>query len=342
MRMGPSLALVLACLIFGAGFAHAQSWQMWVHSNGTITRFNTTEIDSITFVLADTTRPATPMIAASALDGHAVRVTWNAVGDDGLSGTAAAHDLRYATASGLPFESMTPVTLLPPQPAGAAESFDVPLGPGTTYWFVLRVTDEAGNSATSNEATAATPPTGPPHVVIAEVYGGGGQGSGTYDNDYVVLYNPTSVAKSLDNHTLQFAPAGATGWQIVGLSGRTIAPHAYFLIQLGGGSGGIPLPPADHVMPGNVTTAHGKVALMSNNAQISMLCPAPASPQLVDLMSYGVGGCYEGSGPAPQLSSFLAAIRLDQGCRDTDDNATDFIAGPPSPRNSASPTHICP
>ncbi len=342
MRTGLSLLLVLVCLAFGAGIAHAQVWEMWVHSNGEITKFRTSEIDSITFVLADTTHPATPTIVANALDGHTVRLSWTAVGDDDMSGTVAAHDLRYATSSGVAFESMTPVVLPPPQPPGSAESIDVPLDPGLTYSFVLRVTDESGNSATSNEATAATPPTGPTHIVIAEVYGGGGQGSGTYDNDFIVLYNPTSVAQSLNNYSVQFAPAGSTGWQFVGLGGKTIAPHGYFLIQLGGGSGGVPMPTPDHVMPGNLTTAQGKVALLSNTAQISSLCPPPASPQLVDLMSYGIGGCFEGSGPAPQLSSFLSAIRMDQGCRDMNDNATDFIAGPPTPRNSATPAHICP
>jgi hypothetical protein len=37
----------------------------------------------------------------------------------------------------------------------------------------------------------------------------------------------------------------------------------------------------------------------------------------------------------------LAALRADDGCADTDDNAADFTAAAQIPRNSASATHTC-
>src|SRR5262249_14363122 len=42
------------------------------------------------------------------------------------------------------------------------------------------------------------------------------------------------------------------------------------------------------------------------------------------------------------LSNTTAAIRAAGGCVDTDNNATDFAAGAPTPRNTASPLNPCP
>src|SRR6185436_12281622 len=45
---------------------------------------------------------------------------------------------------------------------------------------------------------------------------------------------------------------------------------------------------------------------------------------------------------APGLSNTTAALRADDGCTDSDDNASDFASGSPNPRNSSSPTNVCP
>ncbi|HKR58654.1 MAG TPA: DNA/RNA non-specific endonuclease, partial [Pyrinomonadaceae bacterium] len=51
--------------------------------------------------------------------------------------------------------------------------------------------------------------------------------------------------------------------------------------------------------------------------------------------------CFEGSGPVATLSNTTAALRKDDGCFDTDDNAKDFLIGGTNPRNSSSPFNDC-
>lgn len=95
---------------------------------------------------------------------------WTATGDDGNVGTAAAYDLRYSTARPDTttqatfttwWNAATVATGLPtPAVAGTAQSVTVtPTGgflPGTTYYFVFRARDEAGNwSPFSNVAFRA-------------------------------------------------------------------------------------------------------------------------------------------------------------------------------------------
>jgi uncharacterized repeat protein (TIGR01451 family) len=59
-------------------------------------------------------------------------------------------------------------------------------------------------------------------------------------------------------------------------------------------------------------------------------------------VGFGSANCFEGSGATPALSNQSAALRHDDGCQDTDDNAADFrVINPPTPRNSASPLNLC-
>jgi uncharacterized protein len=90
----------------------------------------------------------------------------------------------------------------------------------------------------------------------------------------------------------------------------------------------------------------GKVALVTGTTSLgcnggSTLCDGDQLARIIDLVGYGTANFYEGSGAAPTLSNTTAAFRADGGCSDTDDNAADFTAGPPAPRNTASPTNLC-
>ena len=50
------------------------------------------------------------------------------------------------------------------------------------------------------------------HVVISQVYGGGGGSAPvTYKRDYIELYNPTSAAVSLAGWSVQYGSATGTG-----------------------------------------------------------------------------------------------------------------------------------
>ncbi|MFQ5649738.1 MAG: GDSL-type esterase/lipase family protein [bacterium] len=89
-------------------------------------------------------------------------LTWRASGDDGNNGSAVRYDLRYSVNpinTEVDFQTATKVAGLPaPGPAGAPETVTVfDLQPETTYYFALKVLDEAGNpSLLSNVATGTT------------------------------------------------------------------------------------------------------------------------------------------------------------------------------------------
>lgn len=341
MRISIKAAIVLVSLLVPS-IAGAQAWQMRVHSHGTVSKFLQSDIDSVTFVLADTTRPAPAIISAVPAGPTSITLNWTAVGDDGNVGTAASYELRVSTSGGMPFDSMTVVPGLPfPSAAGTPEQFTVgSLFHGQNYCFRLKVTDESGNSSISNEACATT--AGQPQLVIAEVYGGAGATGSTYTQDYVVLFNQTTVAISLTGWSLQFTNATGTTWNNQPFTaGTSVAAHGYYLIAVGPTTTGLPLPTPDFSVGGNINTTAGKVALMATQSGIGgNTCPPVAIT--VDFVGYGnQADCAEGTA-APNLSATTSAIRLSQGCQDSNDNFADFFAGSPTPRNSSTSLHVCP
>ncbi len=92
---------------------------------------------------------------------RSVMLEWAATGDDGMSGTATAYDVRYSTA---PIDEtnfhLAARVANPPKPVapGVTQQFKVSgLAPLTTYYVALKVLDNVGNaSALSNLATATT------------------------------------------------------------------------------------------------------------------------------------------------------------------------------------------
>ncbi len=127
-------------------------------------------ISKATGAAPDTIRPAAAAIAVGALTDSTATLTWTAVGDDSLAGTATSYQVRYSTApiTVANFGSAT-VVANPPAPAaaGTAQSVVVRgLGRQVTYYFALRTVDEAGNtSALSNVPSATTPDTMPPSAI---------------------------------------------------------------------------------------------------------------------------------------------------------------------------------
>ncbi len=94
-------------------------------------------------------------------DAFSANLTWTATGDDGTNGTASGYEIRYAT-SQIDANNWDSTSVMPnaiaPQAASSTEQFTVSgLQPGTTYYFAIKVMDEAGNvSAISNGATRTT------------------------------------------------------------------------------------------------------------------------------------------------------------------------------------------
>ena len=120
---------------------------------------------------------AAPASAQTAADSS-VTVVWTATGDDGITGTATTYDLRYRTANITGTDTLTwwsgatSVSGMPaPRAAGSTDSMRVRgLSPLTTYYFALRVADEAANwSGFSNLATKTTSGDATPPSAIADL-----------------------------------------------------------------------------------------------------------------------------------------------------------------------------
>ncbi|MEH7334313.1 DUF4350 domain-containing protein [Neobacillus drentensis] len=184
------------------------------------------------------------------------------------------------------------------------------------------------------------------HVVISQVYGGGGNGSAVYTNDFIELYNPTDSDVSLDGWSVQWASGTGTTWAVNTLSG-TIKSHGYYLIQEAAGTTvkDKPLPTPDATGPFTMGAGSGKVVLVNKTTTVTGQYPT----EVVDFVGYGTGSVgYEGTGPTKTPSATLSAVRVPYAntapapglgnAWDSDDNATDFVTVTPTPRNSQSPT----
>jgi len=178
-----------------------------------------------------------------------------------------------------------------------------------------------------------------PDIVISQVYGGGGNSGSVYFNDFVELFNRGSVAVSVSGWSVQYASATGSSWQRTNLNGN-IEPGQHYLVQEAAGAGGTtPLPAPDATGSIAMSATSGKVALVTNQTDLSCgPAPAPAclpNAAIRDFVGYGSSAStFEGSGPTATLSNTSAALRADDGRVDTDNNAADFVTGAPTPRNS--------
>jgi|GEM_PF-850530 len=202
----------------------------------------------------------------------------------------------------------------------------------------ISVTTSNGTGASANSFTVYPSSVGP--VVISQVYGGGGASGASYTNDFVEIYNRSALAIDLTGYSLQYAAYNSlngTSWTTIPLSSTTIQPGKYYLIKLGSsGSSGTSLPAADLTYNLNISTNHGKVALVNNTTALTVSNPASLT-SVVDLVGYGSGtNGYEGSGPTSSLAANTAAMRQGYGSTDVGNNSTDFTTGTPNPRNSSS------
>lgn len=174
-------------------------------------------------------------------------------------------------------------------------------------------------------------------LTISQVFGGGGNSGATFQNDFIELYNDGTTNVDLSNHAVQYASSSGSSWSKTVLSG-SIAPGHYYLIQLAAGGSTAPaLPTPDLVGTTSMSASSGKVALTDTTTTLSGSNPIGFA-SIVDFVGYGSASAYEGSGSAPSLSSTDAAIRFGAGATDTDDNAADFAALLPAPRNSSTGT----
>jgi DNA/RNA endonuclease G (NUC1) len=205
---------------------------------------------------------------------------------------------------------------------------------GTTT-ITARTSNGIEGSATLRVAAGSLP-----DVVISQVYGGGGNSSAPYTHDFIELFNRGTTTVDLTGWRLHYASASGTTWNnTVNLPATTLVPGRYLLVELSGGSVGQPLPAPDASGAINMAAGSGKVVLTL--AAITLSGDCPSDPTVVDRVNYGTGNCGSAWGNTPTLSNTSAALRKDAGCQQTGSSSTDFVAGAPTPRNTASPRYAC-
>ncbi len=186
----------------------------------------------------------------------------------------------------------------------------------------------------SISAEAGTPTAN--HVVISQVYGGGGNSGAQYTNDFIELYNPTDSEVTLEGWSVQYAGKTQTfsdANKMTALSG-SIEAHGYYLIQEKAGSSSFAdLPTPDVIGEIAMAAKSGQVALVNSTTLISGI----SDGNVVDFIGYGNSTSNEANeyetAAAPTLSNSDAAVRKDSGV-DTDDNSADFEKEAPNPRSS--------
>jgi DNA/RNA endonuclease G (NUC1) len=210
-----------------------------------------------------------------------------------------------------------------------------------TATFTASLSDNVNTPATQvvniNVLPAGSTPN---HVVISQLYGGGGNSGATYTNDFIELFNPTASPVNMGGWSVQYSPATNTG-AFTGLQpiGGVIGPGEYFLISLAsGGAVGSPLPTANIVNNSgfNMSGTTGKIALVSNGGVLDGPCATTfTDPDIIDFVGYGTANCNEGGTNAPTPSNTTSDLRKNGGNTDTNVNGNDFLTGTPNPRRTS-------
>lgn len=215
------------------------------------------------------------------------------------------------------------------------------ISPGLKSLPVTIADDQSRSAGATINLTVLQPAPPADHVVISQVYGGGGNAGATYLNDFVELYNAGTSAFDLSGWSIQYASFDGSGWGSNKQPlGGVISPGEYYLVKLAsGGATGASLPAANVDGEINMSATTGKVALVSSFQALSGVCPL-ANPNLVDFVGYGSTAatpnfCYEGTANAPAGSNTTSVLRKNGGATDTNNNGNDFLAGAPNPRRTA-------
>lgn len=176
-----------------------------------------------------------------------------------------------------------------------------------------------------------------PDIVIAEVYGGGGNSGAPWRNDFIELYNRGASAVSLAGWSVQYASATGSTWQKTDLAGTVPAGGRYLVQEGTGGTAGTVLPAPDATGAIAMSATTGKVALRTSGTLLTCSTGCATQTGVRDFVGFGTSATsFEGTGPAPTLANTTSAQRAGSGATDTDANSADFTAAAPTPANSTS------
>ncbi|GAB2807851.1 endonuclease/exonuclease/phosphatase family protein [Actinocorallia aurea] len=176
-------------------------------------------------------------------------------------------------------------------------------------------------------------------LLIAEVYGGGGNSGSVLKSDFIELANKGTAPFDLTGYSLQYAPASpsaSTQWQVTPLSGSVAAGKRFLVKEADGGSAtavALPAPDVTGTIP--MAAGSGVVALVQGTAPLTCktLIDCAAVTTIKDLVGYGTAVIRETSATGTLANNASAGRR--EGLPDTDDNSADFLVQLPNPTNAA-------
>ena len=129
-------------------------------------------------------------------------------------------------------------------------------------------------------------------VVVAEVYGGGGNSGATLTNDFVELGNAGAAAADVTGWSVQYlpaAPSAASVWQVTPLTGTVAAGGRYLIQEAQGAGGSVPLPTPDATGTIAMAATAGTVAVVNTTTPLVCRTAADcaADTRIIDLVGYG-------------------------------------------------------
>lgn len=182
-----------------------------------------------------------------------------------------------------------------------------------------------------------------PHLLISQVYTGGGTQGASYKSKYIQILNATGESVNLKGWSIQYASDNGNFTGICTFpEERSFLNNRTLFIELYKGDSGnadIPKPEFSCVDNGSAIKAastSGIIVLTSNDTKLSTYADLKKGAY-VDGVGYGKAVWYEGSEAAKSLNGITELVRVGKGCTDTDDNAADFEARTPQAPNGTLP-----
>lgn len=202
-----------------------------------------------------------------------------------------------------------------------------------------------GTNNVSGVLTVETAPIAVPDIIITEVYGGGGNSGATLINDFIELFNTTTMPVDISGWSIQYYSATGTGTPsaanlFVLPSGSIVKPKAHFLIQAAAGSGGsVSLPAPDAVSTIALGGSSGKVILYTADAAQSItndIASITGNVNFKDYLPYGTAAVPVWGSATANASNTTSASRIvNSGTYVYTHNiGNDFEIVTPNPQNS--------
>lgn len=176
-----------------------------------------------------------------------------------------------------------------------------------------------------------------PHLVVSQ-FQTGGDGAGTFNDEFVELHNNGSAPVDLNGYRLVYRSASGTSDRtFAAWTATTIVPAGgYYLIASSSYNG--PTTPNIIYDPTVCQCSMG-----ASGGGLAIRSGAADSGAVIDSVGWGSATniFVEGAVTAAP-SANNSQSRLESGCRDTDNNASDFATFIPSvPRNASTPVSTC-